>query len=153
MGWSAFLLMNITLLPNNGVIEHQGTPQEMYDVPETLFTADFLGSSNRLAGTVAEIRGGSALLAGEGWQLLGRARSSTTSGAGGTGMIRLERVRISEGPGDNRVEPELTTSMFLGDQWEHIFHLGGTMLRAHTSTPLEHGKHWVELPRSDLWVF
>jgi iron(III) transport system ATP-binding protein len=149
----ALAMSDRILLLNNGRIEQQGTPQEMYNVPETLFTADFMGSSNRLAGTVAEIRGGSALLAGEGWRLWGRARSSTTTGAGGTGMIRLERVRICDGPGDNRVEPELTTSMFLGDRWEHIFHLGGTMLRAHTSAPLEHGMHWVELPRSDLWVF
>ncbi len=28
------------LLLNNGVIEQQGTPQEMYESPQTLFTAD-----------------------------------------------------------------------------------------------------------------
>src|SRR5438477_5341952 len=95
----AMAMSDRILLLNNGVIEQQGTPQEMYNVPATLFTADFMGSSNRLPGKVAEISGGSALLAGEGWQLWGRARSSTTTGAEGIGMIRLERVRISDGPG------------------------------------------------------
>ena len=141
------------LLLNNGVIEQQGTPQEMYNVPQTLFTADFMGSNNKLEGKVTEVQGGSALLTGDGWQLWGRARSSATSGGAGVGVIRLERVRIAQGPGDNRIEPELTTSMFLGDRWEHVFHLGETLLRAQGSTPLERGKHWVELPRVDFWVF
>ena len=141
------------LLLNNGVIEQQGTPQEMYNSPQTLFTADFMGSNNRLAGKVAQLEGGKALLTGEGWRLWGRARPSAKAGSDGTGMVRLERVRVAEGPGDNRVQPELTTSMFLGDKWEHVFHLGATMLRAHGQTALQRGKHWVEIPAEHLWVF
>ena len=140
------------LLLNNGVIEQQGTPQEMYESPQTLFTADFMGSNNRLPGKVTQLQDGKALLEGPGWKLWGRSRPSTKSGEG-TGMIRLERVRVANGPGDNCVEPELTTSMFLGDKWEHVFHLGDTMMRAHSATPLTKGKHWVELPRDHLWVF
>jgi iron(III) transport system ATP-binding protein len=141
------------LLLNNGVIEQQGTPQEMYESPQTLFTADFMGSNNRLTGKVTQLADGKALLEGPGWKLWGRSRQSTKTGDGGTGMIRLERVRVADGPGDNRVDPELTTSMFLGDKWEHVFHLGDTMMRAHSGTPLAKGKHWVELPRDHLWVF
>ena len=149
----AMAMSDRILLLNNGVIEQQGTPQEMYNSPQTLFTADFMGSNNRLAGKVDAIAGEHVRLAGDGWSLWGRARPSAASGREATGMIRLERVRLARGPGDNCVEPELTTSMFLGDKWEHIFHLGTTMLRAHGATALERGKHWVELPRDDLWVF
>jgi iron(III) transport system ATP-binding protein len=141
------------LLLNNGVIEQQGTPQQMYDDPQTLFTADFMGSNNRLAGKVSQLQDGRALLEGTGWKLWGRSRGSTRGGADGTGMIRLERVRVANGPGENRIEPELTTSMFLGDKWEHVFHLGETTLRAHTSGTLQKGRHWLEIPRDDLWVF
>jgi iron(III) transport system ATP-binding protein len=141
------------LLLNNGVIEQQGTPQDMYNSPRTLFTADFMGSNNRLEGQVDEVAGGKAKLSGEGWSLWGRSRDSTKAGAKGTGMIRLERVRIAPGPGDNRINPELTTSMFLGDKWEHLFKLGGTLLRAHGPAALEPGRHWVELPQDDLWIF
>jgi iron(III) transport system ATP-binding protein len=141
------------LLLNNGVIEQQGTPQEMYSEPQTLFTADFMGSNNRLQGQVSQLEGAAALLTGEGWQLRGRAKPSAKSGAAGTGLIRLERVRVADGPGENRVQPELKTSMFLGDRWEHVFNLGPTMLRAHGPRALAPGKHWVEIPREDFWIF
>src|SRR5438105_1407809 len=126
----AMAMSDRILLLNGGVIEQQGTPQEMYNVPNTLFTADFMGSSNRISGTVADLRNGSALLAGEGWHLWGRARSSAKSGEDGTGMIRLERVHVADGPGENRIQPDLTTSMFLGHRWQHVFPLNGLMLRA-----------------------
>ena len=149
----AMAMSDRILLLNGGVIEQQGTPQEMYDRPRTLFTADFMGNNNRIPGKVAEVRNGSALLAGEGWTLWGRARSAARSGEAATGMIRLERVRVADGPGENRIQPELTTSMFLGDRWEHVFHLNDLMLRAHAGGPLARGKHWLELPADDLWVF
>jgi iron(III) transport system ATP-binding protein len=149
----AMAMSDRILLLNNGVIEQQGTPQEMYNLPQTLFAADFMGSSNRLPGKIAEVQGGRAKLQGDGWTLWGRARASAKSGADGTGMIRLERVRMAQGPGENVVQPELTTSMFLGDRWEHVFHLGVTTLRAYGAAALERGRHFVELPREDLWVF
>src|SRR5438105_2631706 len=70
----AMAMSDRILLLNNGVIEQQGTPQEMYGGPETLFTADFMGSNNRIEGKVSEVRDGAALLAGPGWSLWGENR-------------------------------------------------------------------------------
>src|SRR5207237_2335342 len=81
-------------LLNNGVIEQQGTPQDMYNAPRTQFAADFMGSNNRLEGRVEELRGGEAKISGEGWGLWGKASASARQGEKGTGMIRLERVRL-----------------------------------------------------------
>ena len=72
----AMAMSDRILLLNNGVIEQQGTPQEMYGQPQTLFVADFMGSNNRVEGQVVERRGGAALLAGDGWQLWGEARGA-----------------------------------------------------------------------------
>ncbi len=141
------------LLLNEGRIEQQGTPQEMYGNPATLFVADFMGSNNRLPGRVTEIRDGAARLEGQGYALWGRARQGATSGKDGTAMIRLERIRLAGGPGDNRLEASLTTSMYLGDKWEHLFHVGESRLRAYGTAPLAAGMHWLEVPREDLWVF
>ncbi len=79
--------------------------------------------------------------------------AGTAAGGDGTGMIRLERMRIADGPGDNRLQARLTASMYLGDHWEHLFHLGGMTLRAHTPGRLEGEAHWLDIPPDDLWVF
>ena len=149
----ALAMSDRILLLNNGRIEQQGTPEEMYGNPSTLFTADFMGSNNRLTGRVTEVRDGAARVQGDGWALWGLARQSTRAGAEGTAMIRLERIRLADGPGDNRVEAGLTTSMYLGDKWEHLFALGSARLRAYGDRPLARGSHWLDVPRASLWVF
>ncbi|MGA8032854.1 MAG: ABC transporter ATP-binding protein [Casimicrobiaceae bacterium] len=149
----ALAISDRILLLNGGRIEQQGTPQQMYSDPATLFAADFMGSNNRLTGRIAEIRNGAALLEGDGWRLWGTARSGAAAGADGTGMIRLERIGIAAAPGDNRIAAMLLTSMYLGDKWEHLFALGNLRVRAHGGGPLPQGQHWLEVPRADFWVF
>ncbi len=68
-------------------------------------------------------------------------------------MIRLERIRIAEGPGDNRLAAKLSTSMYLGDKWEHLFHVGEARVRAYGDQPLDGGAHWLEVPRQSFWIF
>ncbi|MGE5337582.1 MAG: ABC transporter ATP-binding protein [Gemmatimonadota bacterium] len=149
----ALAMSDRILLLNAGRIEQQGTPEQMYSAPETLFAADFMGSNNRLPGRVAEVRDGAALLEGEGWRLWGTAKVGAAAGRDGVGMIRLERMRIAEAAGDNRLAAELATSMYLGDRWEHLFAIGAARLRAYGDRPLATGRHWLELPRESLWVF
>ncbi|KAF0166569.1 MAG: afuC [Rhodocyclaceae bacterium] len=148
----AMAMSDRILLLSEGRIEQQGTPQEMYGNPRTLFCADFMGNNNRIEARVAERRDGAALLAGEGWQLWGQARGDN-AGTSGTGMIRLERVRLADGPGENRLCLPLVTSMFLGDRWEYLFHEAGLRFRAYGEKPIAPGEHWIEVPRDDLWVF
>ncbi|HEY4137828.1 MAG TPA: ABC transporter ATP-binding protein [Casimicrobiaceae bacterium] len=149
----ALAMSDRILLLNGGKIEQQGTPQQMYGDPATLFTADFMGSNNRLAGRIVEVSDGSALLEGAGWKLWGAAKAGASPGTAGVGMIRLERIRIAAGPGDNCIAADLTTSMYLGDKWEHLFALGEERLRAYGDRPLTSGRHWLEVPKSELWVF
>src|SRR5690606_11375206 len=44
----AIVLSDRTVLMNDGRIEQQGTPREMYNRPGTLFAASFLGQANFL---------------------------------------------------------------------------------------------------------
>jgi iron(III) transport system ATP-binding protein len=149
----ALAMSDRILLLNNGRIEQQGTPEQMYGQPASLFTADFMGSNNRLDGRIGDVRDGTASIEGDGWRLHGAARPGVAAGAKGTAMIRLERLRLADGPGDNRVQANLSTSMYLGDKWEHLFRLGETRLRAYGDRPLAEGAHWLELPARDVWVF
>ena len=152
----AMAMSDRILLLNNGVIEQEGTPQVMYGRPTTLFSAEFMDSNNRIPGQVAEIREGQARLVGEGWSLWGESRAPANAlraGSAAIGLVRLERVRVASGPGENRVHLPLVTSMYLGDRWEHLFHLGDIRLRAYGREPLPAGEHWLEIPRGDLWIF
>jgi iron(III) transport system ATP-binding protein len=149
----AMAMSDRILLLNNGRIEQQGTPQEMYGAPRTLFTAEFMGSNNRLPGQIAEAREGRARLQGEGWSVWGQLRGEAAAGREAQGVIRLEQVRVAESGEGNRLRLPLSTSMFLGDRWEHVFRRDRLALRAYTHEALAQGEYWLDLPTDRLWIF
>lgn len=53
----ALAIANRILLLNGGVVEQEGTPQDMYNRPHNLFVAEFMGSNNRLDGRVSALEG------------------------------------------------------------------------------------------------
>ena len=149
----AMAMSDRILLLNNGRIEQQGTPQEMYAHPHTLFAAEFMGSNNRFAARVAEVREGRARLEGEGWSLWGTLQGKAAVGSEVHGVIRLEQVKVAQGGEGNRLRVPLSTSMYLGDKWEHLFRLGATPVRAHGPEELAAGEYWLDFPAERLWVF
>src|SRR5438270_2182856 len=76
----ALAIADRVLLLDRGKIEQEGTPQEMYGEPATLFSAEFMGSNNRMPGTLAEVRGQEGRLTGEGWELWGKVRGAVQPG-------------------------------------------------------------------------
>jgi iron(III) transport system ATP-binding protein len=151
----AMAISDRILLLNNGKIEQQGTPQSMYATPDTLFTAEFMGSNNRLPATLLQRDGKSVTLEIDGHKVRGTARGSAP-GAGPTTMIRLEQVRISNAQTENAIKLPLMTCMYLGDRWECLFHSTGpndVSLRAYSPYKLDAGEYWLQLPEEHLWVF
>jgi iron(III) transport system ATP-binding protein len=149
----ALAMSDRILLLNNGRIEQEGTPQEMYSAPRTLFTAEFMGSNNRLPGRIAEVRDGKARLEGDGWSLWGLLRGEGKPGDEAQAVIRLEQVRVAPDAQGNRVTLPLSTSMFLGDKWEHLFRKGPAALRAYSHEPLSAGEYALDFPPDKLWIF
>jgi iron(III) transport system ATP-binding protein len=153
----AMAISDRILLLNNGKIAQQGTPQEMYGSPRTLFTAEFMGSNNRLDGKVAEVRGDQARLQGNGWSLWGQAAEGVVEGQDATAVIRVEQVRVDEQAEDNSIQLPLITSMYLGDRWEYLFRAEGASeslsLRAYGSQAREAGPCRLSLPARHVWVF
>ncbi|MCS2147325.1 ABC transporter ATP-binding protein [Scandinavium manionii] len=151
----AMAISDRILLLNNGKIEQQGTPQEMYGSPKTLFTAEFMGSNNRLNGKVTEMRDGKARIEGRGWVLWGLAGEGVQIGQEGTAVIRVERVAIVDGPGDNQLELPLLTSMYLGDRWEYLFRTVGDdfVIRAYGNEVLDPKNCHLALPEKHVWIF
>ncbi|GAB3405283.1 ABC transporter ATP-binding protein [Massilia agilis] len=148
----AMAISDRILLLNNGKIEQQGTPQQMYETPDTLFTAEFMGSNNRLPGTVVQRDGNRVRLLVEGAELNATARGANTT-SDVTALVRLEEVRISATPADNALQMELTTCMYLGDRWECLFGRGDAKLRAYSPRRLDAGSYWLQMPAEKLWAF
>jgi len=148
----AMAISDRILLLNNGKIEQQGTPQSMYETPDTLFTAEFMGSNNRLPATVLSRNGSGVTLQAGAATLHGTARGAGSAGEA-TPLIRLEDVRICAERVDNAIELPLVTCMYLGDRWECLFKHEDVSLRAYSKYRLEAGSYWLHMPAEKLWVF
>jgi iron(III) transport system ATP-binding protein len=148
----AMAISDRILLLNNGKIEQQGTPQSMYEAPDTLFTAEFMGSNNRLPAQLLQRNGSGARL-----QVGGRELNATARGLGegkdASALIRVEEVKIGRSPVANGIELPLLTSMYLGDRWECLFKSGEAHVRAYSKHRLDPGQYWLEMPAEKLWVF
>jgi spermidine/putrescine transport system ATP-binding protein len=54
----AMTMADTVAVMNNGRIEQLGAPEELYELPRTVFVANFLGQSNLIPGTVRSASGG-----------------------------------------------------------------------------------------------
>ncbi|RTG38943.1 ABC transporter ATP-binding protein [Serratia marcescens] len=151
----AMAISDRILLLNNGKIEQQGTPQEMYGSPTTLFTAEFMGSNNRLPGKIVALEGDRARIEGKDWALWGKAGAGVQVGQEGTAVIRVERVQLGEDPQGNQLELPLLTSMYLGDRWEYLFRTVAEdfVVRAYGHEARDRALCRLSLPAEHLWIF
>jgi iron(III) transport system ATP-binding protein len=142
----------ITLL-NGGSVEQQGSPVELYTQPASLFAAEFMGSNNRVEGTLIENADKRAVIEVMGVRLEGVARTTAAIGEKATGVIRLEKVMLGGGPGPNRIPMNLKTQMYIGERWELLFVKDELTVRTYMSAPLQHEFYHVEFPPHALWIF
>jgi iron(III) transport system ATP-binding protein len=149
----AMAIADRIVLLDAGLIAQEGPPTALYNEPAKLFSAEFMGSNNRLEGKLVENSGGRATLEVMGERLSGLSRTKATAGEKATGVIRIERVHCASSPGPNRVKMQLKAPMYLGERWELVFARENITVRAYASAPLEPGEHYVEFPFEAMWVF
>jgi iron(III) transport system ATP-binding protein len=149
----AMAIADRIVLLDAGLIAQEGPPTALYNEPSKLFSAEFMGSNNRLEGKLVENSGGKAMIEVMGERLTGLSRTKAAAGEKATGVIRIERVHCASSPGPNRVKMELKAPMYLGERWELVFARDNITVRAYASAPLEPGEHYVEFPSQALWVF
>jgi putative spermidine/putrescine transport system ATP-binding protein len=100
-----------------GVIEQMGTPSEMYTSPKTPFVAEFIGTMNRLEGTVADGAAGDVDYAGT--TLRVDAARGHAKGERVLILIRPETLELQAAgngaaAGQNVLRAEVVTQTFLG---------------------------------------
>jgi iron(III) transport system ATP-binding protein len=149
----AMAIADKIVLLDAGVIAQEGTPTALYNEPSALFSAEFMGSNNRLDGKLVDNRNGRATIELFGEHLTGISRTKAAAGGKATAIIRIENVRAASSPGPNRLKMELKAPMYLGERWELVFARENLTVRAYASAPLGPGDHYVEFPPEALWVF
>jgi iron(III) transport system ATP-binding protein len=127
-----------------GRIVQLGTPREIYESPNSIFVAEFIGASNLVPGTVTAIGGGRV----EVDTAIGRFVSSRPidSGAAAVGesvrvSIRPETVRLSShedaaAGGVNRVSGTVVATSYVGDSVITVVRAGSTELRVRSAPTL-----------------
>ena len=105
----------IAIMQDGGLLQ-VGTPQEIYEAPETRFAADFIGVMNFLPVT----RNGDDFVATNGTAIKASRINGAVSHGGAVAAIRPERLAIGD-TGDNTLSGQISTIAYHGlDLLVHI---------------------------------
>jgi spermidine/putrescine transport system ATP-binding protein len=117
---------------NAGRIEQVGAPQDVYEDPETLYVADFLGVSNLMQATIVRSGTGACQVALDGYELETRGTDRDVSGDAKI-VIRPERIELEEHgspSGPNRIPGMVERIVYVGSAIQVI-------VRSATGEPLQ----------------
>jgi len=85
-----------------GVVQQVGAPRDLYDNPQTPFVASFVGETNAVAGRIAQIADGFAVIETGAGRLRGRAGPGLASGQAATLYVRPEAL-VTVAGAENRL--------------------------------------------------
>ena len=137
----ALALSDEIALMHNGQILQQGTPAEIYYHPSAEYIADFIGSTNLLAGSVLDTAalGAVARLEIEGVACHGTLNDDVAAGDSIALAVRPESltiVRAGEGSTAQNTLPGLIRGrVFLGETTEFLVAVGALEVRVRVSGP------------------
>ena len=101
---------------NSGHIEQVGAPQDVYEDPETLYVADFLGVSNLMQATIVSAGTSACHVALDGYELETRGTDRYVTGEAKI-VIRPERIELEEHgspSGPNRIPGMVERVVYVG---------------------------------------
>jgi spermidine/putrescine transport system ATP-binding protein len=123
----AFSMSDRVAVMNGGRLEQLGSPELVYRCPETIFVADFVGSTNRFPGRIAEVLGaGSYAVELEG---IGRAETrgveGLQSGDAIVAIVRPEMIRPARSEdGGPLLTGQIRDVSFLGPYTSYLVDVG-----------------------------
>ncbi|MDY7075944.1 MAG: ABC transporter ATP-binding protein [Chloroflexota bacterium] len=134
----ALALSDRVAVMNAGRIEQVGSPDEIYDYPQSRFVADFIGLSDFIAGTVSSlhVEQGTATITANGLEIRVSATPEMSPGQHVLLFIRPNNVELlpdSHAGGDNIFPGVVDKTTYLGDRNDYHISVGeGLDLRVQT---------------------
>jgi spermidine/putrescine transport system ATP-binding protein len=107
---------------NGGHIEQVGAPQDVYEDPETLYVADFLGVSNLMQARIVSAGTSACRVALDGYELETRGTDRDVTGEAKI-VIRPERIELEEHgspSGQNRIPAMVERVVYAGSEIQVI---------------------------------
>ncbi|MBN8920109.1 MAG: ABC transporter ATP-binding protein, partial [Rhizobiales bacterium] len=134
----ALSLSDHIIVMNKGRIEQEGSPKDVFQNPQTPFTARFLGYANSFPGQVSEVLadGSVRLDAGNGHVACARWRSAEPARKGDAGVFAFRADRLDVlapgtlAAGDNVFAGTIEAAAFLGTFIDYTINAGGMQIKA-----------------------
>jgi len=114
----ALTMSNRIAVFNDGIIQQLAPPEELYELPENAFVAQFIGENNRLVGKVTAFSGQHCTVQVEGGENIeALAVNVRNTGEQSTLSLRPERVMVRPEPGScpNIFDATVEELIYLGD--------------------------------------
>jgi spermidine/putrescine transport system ATP-binding protein len=139
----ALTMSDRIIVMNNGRVEQDGTPEELYFHPASRFVAEFIGETNFLSGEVRGVDGKDVVLDWHGQTLRGHAPTARLPKSGElvTASLRLERLSFhtKRPTTENAAQGRVVGKTFLGSRMAIdllVEDTNGATLKAYVDTSI-----------------
>jgi spermidine/putrescine transport system ATP-binding protein len=116
----ALVMSDLIAVMNKGVLLQVGPPEEIYEHPRTRFVADFIGETNFLEGTIAEVSGKEIVVSlNDQVSIQATSDTSVKRGQAVSVAIRPEKMRLNGGD-NGMVKGLVEETVYLGTEMRYI---------------------------------
>ena len=155
----ALALSDRVAIMNRGRLEQVGTPEEIYEHPQSRFVAEFIGLSNFLEGNVQSVDRDAMRVSVGGLQAIIPALPNSGPGQRVLLFLRpneVELLRPADPDGTNVFDARVEKATYLGDSMDYRLTFGqGLALRVQTDAQSRFGQGAqvrLRLPRIRCWA-
>ena len=129
----ALAMSDVIAVMNNGRIEQMGRPRDIYDNPQSRFVADFVGTTNLIAGEIEGRGGDEYVVATPHGRLVAKSAGEFVAGAKVLVSVRPEHIQVAEGSTTTSTpgvwDGTIQHRAFLGDAVDHLVSVGDFTVR------------------------
>jgi spermidine/putrescine transport system ATP-binding protein len=147
----ALTMSDQIVIMNKGKIEQMGDPNALYERPQSVFVANFVGETNLLRSTVEGVNGNTTALTWKGKPIeVSTGGYQANAGDRVVVVVRPEAIHCStsEPLGQNRMPGKVRQRVFKGNHTSLMVEVGdGHVLKA-----LVHPRDLAQLSGDDIWV-